>query len=59
MIIARLDLDQRSLVMELASNDGYPLQYFVQAGIPAIGIEPAANVAEVAVKKGVPTLVKF
>jgi hypothetical protein len=58
-MIARFDLTPRHLVMEVASNDGYLLQYFVEQGIPALGIEPAANVAAVAVKKGVPTLVKF
>jgi hypothetical protein len=45
--------------VEVASNDGYLLQYFVQKGIPALGIEPARNVAKVAVEKGVPTLVEF
>lgn len=59
MIVARLNLDQRSQVMELASNDGYLLQYFVKKGIPAIGVEPAANVALAAEQKGVPTIVKF
>jgi len=59
MIVERLKLDGQSHVVELASNDGYLLQYFVQKEIPVLGIEPAANVAEVAVKKGVPTLVKF
>jgi SAM-dependent methyltransferase len=58
-MIARFDLTPRHLVMEVASNDGYLLQYFVEQGIPALGIEPAANVAAAAVKKGVPTLVKF
>ncbi|MCD7908799.1 MAG: methyltransferase domain-containing protein [Clostridium sp.] len=48
-------LDGRSQVVEIASNDGYLLQYFVQKGIPALGVEPAANVAEEARKKGVPT----
>jgi SAM-dependent methyltransferase len=52
-------LGPKSHVVELASNDGYLLQYFVAAGIPALGIEPAANVAAAAVKKGVPTLVRF
>jgi hypothetical protein len=47
------------MVVELASNDGYLLQYFVQKGIPVLGIEPAANVAEDAIKKGVETLVEF
>jgi SAM-dependent methyltransferase len=59
MIVERLKLDEQSHVVELASNDGYLLQYFVQKGIPVLGIEPAANVAEVAIKKGIPTLVKF
>jgi C-methyltransferase C-terminal domain/Putative zinc binding domain/Methyltransferase domain len=55
----RFSLDHRSLVVEVASNDGYLLQYFVQKGIPVLGIEPAANVAPEAEKKGVRTLVKF
>ncbi len=59
MIVERLNLDNRSKVMELASNDGYLLQYFVNKGIPALGVEPAANVAVVAEQKGVPTVVKF
>jgi len=59
MIVPRLALGRESLAVELASNDGYLLQYFVKKGIPALGVEPAANVAKVAVEKGVPTLVKF
>ena len=59
MISDRLELGPKSLVVELASNDGYLLQYFVKRGIPALGIEPAANVAKVAAEKGVETLVKF
>ncbi len=59
MITERLALDAASRVIELASNDGYLLQYFVAKGIPALGIEPAANVAAAAVKKGVPTRVAF
>jgi len=58
-MIDQLQLDRESQVIEVASNDGYLLQYFVERGIPALGIEPAANVAKVAVEKGVPTLVKF
>lgn len=58
-MIKRFSLNARSHVIELASNDGYLLQYFVQAGVPALGIEPAANVAAAAVERGVPTLVKF
>ena len=46
--------------MEVASNDGYLLQYFVERGIPALGIEPAANVAEAAAQeRGIETLVEF
>jgi len=58
-MIERLDLDERSHVVELASNDGYLLQYFHQRQIPVLGIEPAANVAKVALQKGIPTLVEF
>jgi len=56
---ARFGLDEESFVVEVASNDGYLLQYFVQRDVPVLGIEPAANVARVAVEKGVPTLVRF
>ena len=59
MIIARLQLDKRHFVVELASNDGYLLQHFVNRQVPCLGIEPAANVAKVAVEKGVPTQVSF
>lgn len=59
MIVDRLRLGSSSMVMELASNDGYLLQYFVRKGIRAIGVEPALNVAAVAEKNGVPTVVKF
>lgn len=59
MIVERLKLTEKSFVVELASNDGYLLQYFVAKGIPVLGVEPAANVAEAARKKNVPTLVKF
>jgi hypothetical protein len=58
-IVERLRLDGRSKVVEIASNDGYLLQYFTLRGIPVLGIEPAANVAEVARQKGIPTEVKF
>lgn len=58
-MIHQLSLTPRSRVVEVASNDGYLLQYFVARGIPVLGVEPAANVARVAVEKGVPTLVKF
>jgi 2-polyprenyl-3-methyl-5-hydroxy-6-metoxy-1,4-benzoquinol methylase len=59
MIAARQGLGKDSLVVEVASNDGYLLQHFVRMGIPVLGVEPAANVARVAVEKGIPTLVKF
>ncbi|GFE60816.1 class I SAM-dependent methyltransferase [Geobacter sp. AOG2] len=59
MATDRFGLDQSSLVVEVASNDGYLLQYCVARGIPALGIEPARNVAEVAIQKGVPTRVEF
>jgi SAM-dependent methyltransferase len=52
-------LDGRSLVVEVASNDGYLLQFYKQAGVPVLGIEPAANIAKVAEEKGIPTLVRF
>ena len=55
----RFNLGKDSMVMEIASNDGYLLQHFVQDGINVLGIEPAANVAKAAVEKGVPTVVKF
>lgn len=58
-ITPRLGLGPRSLVVELASNDGYLLQHFVRHGIPVLGIEPAANVAAAATAKGVPTRVMF
>ena len=58
-MVERFGLGPDSHVVEVASNDGYLLQYFAQRGIPVLGIEPAANVAEVAVAKGLPTLVAF
>ena len=57
--MARLDLNERSFVVELASNDGYLLQHFVKRGIPVLGVEPARNVAKVAEEKGVPTVAEF
>lgn len=56
---ARFGLNSQSQVVEIASNDGYLLQYFVARNIPALGIEPAANIARVAEEKGIPTVVKF
>jgi len=59
LVTERLGLDERSFVVELASNDGYLLQHFVRKQIPVLGIEPAANVARVAIDKGIPTRVAF
>ena len=59
MAMQRFGLGVRSKVMEVASNDGYLLQHFVAAGVPVLGIEPAANVAQVAIDRGVPTTVQF
>jgi 2-polyprenyl-3-methyl-5-hydroxy-6-metoxy-1,4-benzoquinol methylase len=59
MIVERLGLDRNHRVVELASNDGYLLQHFVSKGISVLGIEPAANIAEAAVKKQIPTVVEF
>ena len=58
-MIDRLGLDDSSHVVEIASNDGYLLQFFHERQIPVLGIEPAANVAKVALQKGIPTLVEF
>lgn len=58
-MVERFGLGRDNLVIEVASNDGYLLQYFVAKGIPSLGIEPAANVAEVAIQNGIPTLVEF
>jgi len=58
-LIQDRSLTSKSMVIELASNDGYLLQYYKQKGIPVLGIEPAANVAKVAIEKDIPTLVRF
>lgn len=55
----RFSLDENTQVVEVASNDGYLLQYFIEKGIKVQGIEPAVNVAAVAVENGIPTIVKF
>ncbi len=59
MIVPRLGLDSRSQVIELGSNDGYLLQYFMAKGIRVLGVEPAANVAAAAIAKGVPTVTRL
>ena len=56
---SRFSLNEKSFAVEVASNDGYLLQYFVRQGVPVLGIEPAANVAKAAVAQGIPTLVRF
>jgi hypothetical protein len=59
MAIERFRLHEKSQVIELASNDGYLLQYFLERNISILGVEPAANVAAVAIQKQIPTIVKF
>ena len=59
MMVRRFDLTPSSRVLEIASNDGYLLQYFKEAGIEVLGVDPSANVAEVAIEKGIPTRVEF
>lgn len=59
MISDRLGLNETSKVVELASNDGYLLQYFKAKNIPVLGVEPAANVAKAAMEKNIPTKVEF
>jgi SAM-dependent methyltransferase len=58
-VVERFGLGPDHRVVELASNDGYLLQYFVERAIPVLGIEPAANVAAAAAERGVPTIVEF
>ncbi len=58
-MIERYSLDAGSLVVEVASNDGYLLQYFKERGVGVLGVEPAANVAKVAQDKGIPCEVAF
>jgi 2-polyprenyl-3-methyl-5-hydroxy-6-metoxy-1,4-benzoquinol methylase len=59
LVTERFSLNEKSRVVEVASNDGYLLQYFVERGIPVLGIEPAANVAHVAIERGIPTEIRF
>ena len=58
-LIARFKLTDQNRVLEIASNDGYLLQYFKQCGVPVLGIEPAKNIAAEAKKRGIPTLERF
>lgn len=57
--LKEFELNDQSLVVEVASNDGYLLQNFVKTNVPCLGIEPAANIAKVAREKGIETLVEF
>ncbi|MGA2362161.1 MAG: class I SAM-dependent methyltransferase [Candidatus Aminicenantales bacterium] len=59
LMAERFGIGTSSFVVELASNDGYLLQYFVEKGVPVLGVEPARNVAQVAIQKGIPTRVEF
>lgn len=59
MAVPRFSLGPKSLVVELASNDGYLLQHMLADGIPILGVEPALNVAQVAIDKGIPTITQF
>ncbi|MBI5740597.1 MAG: methyltransferase domain-containing protein [Nitrospirae bacterium] len=59
MVTERFGFDGSSLIVEIASNDGYLLQYFKQRGVPVLGVEPAVNVACAAERAGIPTVVKF
>lgn len=58
-ISARLGLNPGDRIVEIASNDGYLLQYFLGRGMDVLGVDPAGNIAEVAINKGIPTLVRF
>jgi SAM-dependent methyltransferase len=58
-MIERFGFNQNSLVVEVASNDGYLLQYFNQKNIPVLGVEPTANTAQIAIEKGIPNIVDF
>jgi len=59
MMVARFGFNSSSQVIEIASNDGYLLQYFKEYNIPVLGVDPTANTAAVAISKGIPTLIDF
>src|SRR5439155_17980241 len=58
-MMGRFQLGPEDRVIEVGSNDGYLLQYFLRSGVPALGIEPARNVAQAAIQQGIPTRVEF
>ncbi|TKK68921.1 class I SAM-dependent methyltransferase [Ilyomonas limi] len=58
-ITPRFNLNTNSLVVEIASNDGYLLQYFQEKNIPVLGIEPTASTAQIAINKGIDTIIEF
>jgi 2-polyprenyl-3-methyl-5-hydroxy-6-metoxy-1,4-benzoquinol methylase len=59
MMVERFGFNSKSQVIEIASNDGYLLQYFKEHGVPVLGVDPTANTASVAISKGIPTIVDF
>jgi SAM-dependent methyltransferase len=59
MMMRRFSFGARSKVVEIASNDGYLLQFFLEAGVPVLGIEPTGNTAAAAIEKGIPTISEF
>ena len=59
MMVERFGFNEKSQVIEIASNDGYLLQYFKEYNIPVLGVDPTANTAEVAISKGIPTIIDF
>src|SRR4030042_1189709 len=58
-MLKRFGFNNASQVIEIASNDGYLLQYFKEYKVPVLGIDPTANTAEVAIAKGIPTIIDF
>jgi SAM-dependent methyltransferase len=59
MMVERFGFNSASQVIEIASNDGYLLQYFKEHGVPVLGVDPTANTAAVAISKGIPTIIDF
>jgi len=58
-MVSKFGIDKNSQIVEIGSNDGYLLQYFMKKNISSVGIEPAKNIAKIAIKKGIPTKIKF